>query len=151
MITNKSVHVIITILTAKITGAKVWGSTKLDLMPGGGGKTGIPDKFAWSWIRAAHHNTLTIGIADSPLVAKTWLLGEGVKKATPEKVFERMVLPWAPQFMILGKPGFSIILWGKASYTRGPWALMCRTSFEVIFRANATSVFKMRLVGLQLT
>lgn len=76
MTTNRSVHTNKSMLTVTVIGAKVGGLRKLELIPGGGGPTGTPDKSAWSWIRAVavQRNTVIIEHSDLHVVAMTWPL-----------------------------------------------------------------------------
>ena len=48
---NKSIHVVITMLMVRITGSRVWGLMKLDLMPGGGSWIGLSYRGTWESIR----------------------------------------------------------------------------------------------------
>lgn len=76
MITNRSVHVIITTLTATIVGARVWGSMRLGLRPEGGWSTELSVKLVWCWVSivAVPRGFAPIRSADSHLGAKTWLV-----------------------------------------------------------------------------
>lgn len=51
MIANKSIHVVITMLMVTITGSKVGGFMKLELMPGGGFWIGLSYRGTWESIR----------------------------------------------------------------------------------------------------